>query len=127
MLRQKGKWTVKHCQPWRCLYRSRIVRDRRFPEGVIFEDMPWWGEVLLQVRTASILNLPLYYYYPTPGSLILSSGREKQAESLRQVIQASEAYYKAHADPRQQKIWEREFLSAYRHKLRKQERRLARR
>ena len=126
MLRQKGKWTVKHCQPWRCLYRSRIVCDRRFLKGIIYEDVPWWGEVLLQVRTASILNLPLYFYYPNPGSLILSSGQEKRVESLRQVIQVSEAYYKAHANPRQQRIWEKEFLSSFRHKLRKKERRLAR-
>ena len=44
--RQKGEWTVKHCQPWRCLYKSDIVRDLRFPEGVIYEDVPWWGELV---------------------------------------------------------------------------------
>ena len=125
MLRQKGKWTVKHCQPWRCLYRSSIVRDQRFLEGVIHEDFPWWGEVLLQVRTASILNLPLYYYYPNFGSLILSSDQQSRIESLRRVIRVSEDYYKAHATPRQQRIWEKEFISSFRHKLSKMEHRLA--
>ena len=124
MLRQKGAWTVKHCQPWRCLYKSDIVRDLRFPEGVIFEDVPWWGAVLLRVKTATILNLPLYYYYPTPGSLIRASGKKKQVESLRKVIPLSEAYYKAHANPRQQMFWEREFLSSYRKKLLKRAREL---
>lgn len=126
MRRQKGKWTVKHCQPWRCLYRSDIVRDLRFPEGVIYEDVPWWGEVLLRVKTATILNLPLYYYYPTPGSLILASGQEKRVDSLRKVIQLSEEHYKVHATPRQQMTWEREFLSKFRQKLQSKERRLAR-
>lgn len=124
MQRQKGKWTIKHCQPWRCLYRSDIVRDLRFPEGVIYEDVPWWGEVLLRVKTATVLNLPLYYYYPTPGSLILTSGQKKRVESLREVILLSEEYYKTHASPRQQMIWEREFLSSFRKKLRKKERKL---
>ncbi len=126
MLRQKGRWTVKHCQPWRCFYRSDVVRDLRFPEGVIYEDVPWWGEVLLRVKTATILNLPLYYYYPTPGSLILASGQKKRVDSLREVIRLSEEHYKVHATPRQQMIWEREFLSKYRQKLQSKERRLAR-
>lgn len=125
-IRQKGKWTVKHCQPWRCLYRSDIVRDLRFPEGVIYEDVPWWGEVLLRVRSASILNLPLYFYNLNTGSLIRASGQQKRVDSLRRVIQESEAFYQAHATPRQQMIWEKEFLSSFRHKLREKERRLAR-
>lgn len=125
-IRQKGKWTVKHCQPWRCLYRSELVRDLRFPEGVIYEDVPWWGEVLLRVRSASILNLPLYFYNLNTGSLIRASGQQKRVDSLRRVIQESEAFYQAHATPRQQMIWEKEFLSSFRHKLREKERRLAR-
>lgn len=125
-IRQKGKWTVKHCQPWRCLYRSEVIRDLRFPEGVIYEDVPWWGEVLLRVRSASILNLPLYFYNLNTGSLIRASGQQKRVDSLRRIIQESEALYQAHATPRQQKIWEKEFLSSFRHKLREKERRLAR-
>lgn len=126
MLKQKGKWTIKHCQPWRCLYRTDIIRDVRFPEGVIFEDFPWWGEVLLQVKRATVLNLPLYYYYPSPGSLIISSGLQKQVDSLREVIRLSEEHYKAHATPRQQRIWEREFLNSFRHLMQRRERKLRR-
>ena len=124
LLRQKGKWTIKHCQPWRCLYRTDIIRDLRFPDGVIFEDLPWWGEVLLQVKRATVLNLPLYYYYLTPGSLIVGAGSQKQADSLRKVIRLSEEYYQAHATPHQQEKWEREFLSSFRNMLRRRERKL---
>ena len=124
--RKEGKWLVKHCQPWRCLYRSDIVRDLRFPGVSIYEDVPWWGEVLLRVKTATILNLPLYFYYPNAGSLIRVSGQQKRVDCLREIIQVSEAFYKAHATPRQQEIWEKEFLSAFRLKLRKKEQRLAR-
>ena len=123
---KKGKWMVRHCQPWRCLYRSDIVRDLRFPEVYIYEDVPWWGEVLLRVETASILNLPLYFYYPNVRSIIHSFAQQKRVDSLHQIIQNSEAYYKANATPGQQMIWEKEFLSAFRRKLRDKERRLAR-
>ncbi|MBO7574955.1 MAG: glycosyltransferase [Bacteroidales bacterium] len=126
MLRQKGRWTVKHCQVWRCLYRTETIRDVLFPPIDIYEDVIWWGEVLLRVKTATILNLPLYYYYPTPGSLILASGQKKRVDSLREVIRLSEEHYKVHATPRQQMMWEREFLSHFRQKMLKKERRLAR-
>ena len=124
MLRQKGRWTVKHCQAFRCLYRTALIRDIRFPDCTVYEDMPWWGEVLLRVRKATVLNLPLYFYYPNYRGAILSSGQEKRVESLRHAIQLSEASY-ARATPRQRRIWEREFLSSFRKKLRQKERQLA--
>ncbi len=43
-----SRWAVKHCQPWRCLYRSEAVKGIRFIPGIIYEDFPWWGEVLSQ-------------------------------------------------------------------------------
>lgn len=126
MLRQKGKWTVKHCQVWRCLYRTEIVLNVLFPDFNIYEDVVWWGEVLLNVRRATILNLPLYYYYPNRTSVILTAAQERRLACLRQVLERSEAFYKTHATPRQQAVWEREFLSHFRQKMRKKERRLAR-
>ena len=71
-----SRWAVKHCQPWRCLYRSDAVKNIRFIPGIIYEDFPWWGEVLLNVRSATILNLPLYYYYPNKMSYISSSSQQ---------------------------------------------------
>lgn len=121
MLRQKGRWTVKHCQVWRCLYRSDLIRDVLFPPVILFEDMVWWGEVLTHVRSATILNLPLYYYYPNRESLTLSSAQGRWTECLREVIGLSETFYKEHATPRQQAMWEREFLSKFRQKLKKRE------
>ena len=125
-LKEKGKWTVKHCQAWRCLYRSEIVRQVPFPDINIYEDVIWWGEVLMHVRRATVLNLPLYYYYPNRTSVILTSAQEKRVACLREVLQRSEAFYREHATPRQQAIWEREFLSRFRKKLQDKERRLAR-
>ena len=126
MLRQKGRWTVKHCQVWRCLYRTEAIRDVLFPDIDIYEDTIWWGEVLVRIRKATILNLPLYYYYPNRRSVILSAAQQRRVDCLREVIRRSEAFYREHATPRQQEIWEREFLSKARKKLQQKERRLAR-
>ena len=126
MLRQKGKWTVKHCQVWRCLYRTEAIRDVLFPDIDIYEDTIWWGEVLVRIRKATILNLPLYYYYPNRRSVILSAAQQRRVDCLREVIRRSEAFYQEHATSRQQEIWEREFLSRFRKKLQDKEQRLAR-
>jgi glycosyltransferase involved in cell wall biosynthesis len=126
MLRQKGKWTVKHCQVWRCLYRTEAIRDVLFPDIDIYEDTIWWGEVLVRIRKATILNLPLYYYYPNRRSVILSAAQQRRVDCLREVLQRSETFYREHATPRQQAIWEREFLSRFRKKLQDKEQRLAR-
>jgi glycosyltransferase involved in cell wall biosynthesis len=126
MIRQKGKWTIKHCQVWRCLYRTEAIREALFPPIAIYEDMVWWGEVLLRIRTATVLNLPLYYYYPSRTSVIHSAAQQRRVDCLREVLRRSEAFYREHATPRQQAIWEREFLSKCRRKLQSKERRLAR-
>lgn len=124
-LLRHGRWAVKHCQAWRCLYRTETIRDIRFPDGIsIYEDLPWWGEVLLHVGKATILNLPLYYYSPNRKSLIHASSQQRRVQCLREVIARSEQYYAAHASARQRAIWEKEFLTPFRKKLKKKERRL---
>lgn len=115
------KWAVKHCQPWRCLYRSSKVRDIRFIEGIIYEDFPWWSEVMLRVKTATIINLPLYFYYPNLGSYINSSASEFKVRSLRVAVRAAEELYARAASPQQLVKWERNFLGPFRDKLRKKE------
>lgn len=119
------KWTVKHCQPWRCLYRSSIIRDLRFPEGIIFEDLPWWGEVLLQVRKTVILNLPLYFYSNNSSGYLGSTPPEHLVRSMRTAIRLSEESFAKKADARQQALWEKQFLAPFRKKLMRREKRYA--
>lgn len=118
---QDKRWLVKHCQPWRCLYRKACIQDIRFIPGIIYEDFPWWSQVLLQVKRATILNLPLYYYYPNPTSYILSSREAYKVRSLRQAIAAAQDVFQA-ADPNQKAQWERRFLRPFQEKLAKKER-----
>lgn len=112
------RWAVKHCQVWRCMYRTDRVRDIRFIRGINYEDFPWWSEVLLHIRRTTILNLPLYYYYPNPRSYILSADQSHKAESLRIGIDNAQRLY-ASAPEAKRKAWEKNFLAPFLKKLEK--------
>lgn len=116
---QDKRWLIKHCQPWRCMYRAEKIKDIKFIAGIIYEDFPWWGEVMLSTEKLSILNLPLYYYYPNKGSYIISSKQQFRIESLKIAIKAAEELYKEKASLKQQEVWENRFLVPFRRKLEK--------
>ena len=114
------RWAVKHCQAWRCMYKTYSVRDIKFPIGIIYEDFPWWSEVLLRIKRCTILNLPLYFYYPNQQSDILSTDQAHKIESLRKGIELAKAVY-ANAPEAKRKAWERHFLTPFEAKLKKKE------
>ena len=120
------KWAVKHCQPWRCLYRRDCIREIPFVPGIIYEDFPWWCELLLRVRRASILNLPLYYYYPNRRSYIFASRDRYKIRSLRTALRVAEQLAATQATPQQLVLLEDRFLRPFRSKLASKERRDAR-
>jgi len=112
---------VKHCQPWRCLYRTEKIRGIKFIKDIIYEDFPWWGEVLTKAgKGATILNLPLYFYYPNKRSYILSSKQAYRIESLKKAIAAAEKI-KQNMSERQKELWEKFFLQPFRAKLERKE------
>ena len=108
------RWAVRHCQPWRCLYRRSIVADLRFPSGLMFEDLLWWGSVLLKVSRTCILNLPLYYYYHNKTGYVNSSTVKYQKDCLETVIQISERQFIEEASPTIREKWENNFLKYFR-------------
>jgi glycosyltransferase involved in cell wall biosynthesis len=113
-----SRWAVKHCQVWRCMYKTYIMRDILFIKGINYEDFPWWSEVLLRIGRATILNLPLYFYYPNPNSYLLSADQKHKTESLRKGIEAARDIYVS--APEEKRIaWERNFLAPFEEKLRK--------
>ena len=114
------RWAVKHCQVWRCMYKTYAVRSIKFIKGINYEDFPWWSEVLLHIRSCTILNLPLYFYYPNPQSYILSADQKHKIESLQKGIEAAKRIY-ATAPEAKRKAWERNFLVPFEQKLRKKE------
>ena len=117
------RWAVKHCQPCFRMYRTDIVKKIPFIEGIRFEDFPWWSEILLHIKRCTILNLPLYYYYPNPRSFLLSSDVCNLADNLEQSIIASKKIYEnAPADKKE--LWEKRFLAPFQHYLEKKRRKM---
>lgn len=112
------RWAVKHCQAWRCMYKTYAVHDIKFIPGIIYEDFPWWSEVLLHIKRCTILNLPLYFYSPNPQSDILSSNETHKIESLRKAIEAAKHIY-ASAPEEKRLAWEKNFLFPFEEKLKK--------
>lgn len=119
--REMRRWAVKHCQPWRCLYRTDRIRHIGFISGIIYEDFPWWSEVLLNVRRTTIINLPLYYYYPNFTGYIHSATRKFRIESLKVAVAAAEKLYETGVEASSKAKWEKNFLVPFKDKLRRKE------
>lgn len=113
------RWVVKHCQPWRCLLRTECVRDIRFVPGIIYEDFPWWSLVMLAVRKTTIINLPLYYYYPNFGGYIHSASQQFRIDSLKKAIAVIEKQFAEKASAYQYDRWRKNFLKPFEAKLEK--------
>ena len=110
------RWAVKHCQVCFKMYRTDLVKNIPFIVGIFFEDFPWWSEVLLHIKRCTILNLPLYYYYPNPKSFILSSNANIIADNLEKSIMAAKKVYE-NAPFHKKAIWEKQFLTPFLHFL----------
>lgn len=117
------KWKVKHCQAWRCLLKADLARKARFAEGVKYEDVPWWGEILLNVKRTTITKLPLYYYYPNPDSFIMSASTEEHIRSLEVILKLTDKLFEK-ATPEQRKIWNTNFRNSYNRYLKKKQHRI---
>lgn len=103
------KWLVKHCQVWKNLYRRELISDIPFIKGILFEDYPWWSRVMLKNPRVTITQLPLYYYIPNMGGIILSEKQVKKMHSM--CVGLADAYgaYKKHATSAQMGAWRENF------------------
>jgi glycosyltransferase involved in cell wall biosynthesis len=104
------RWLIKHCQVWKNLYRRDLIKDIKFIDGILFEDFPWWSEVLLKNPRTVIANLPLYFYRPNFKGIVLSAKQIQIMQSL--FIGLGDIYekYKKNANDYQMKMWTENFL-----------------
>lgn len=120
-----ARWAIKHCQVWRCMYKTDTIRNISFITGINYEDFPWWSEVLLHINRCTILNLPLYFYYPNPNSYIFSAEQTHKIESLRKGVEAGIKLY-ATAPDSKRTAWEQNFMEPFMHKVHEKEKKLFR-
>ncbi len=106
-----NRFRAKHCQVWRNMYRASMIAGISFYPGINFQDVPWWGEVLLHINKATINNLPLYFYYPSKNSFHIGAKKEKMIRQLQLAIPIAEKVYENAGTPEQKKIWKERFIT----------------
>ncbi len=109
MFNPKRKWLIKHCQVWKNLYKKDLIKDIPFIKGILFEDFPWWSEVMLRNPKVTIAPLPLYFYIPNFKGIVLSAKQLKIMQSLVEGIKYSYNLYKNNANEYQMKKWSENF------------------
>lgn len=115
-----NRFRVKHCYILHTFCRSSKAGHVRFrPDIHFYEDFPWWGEVYLTINVATINNLPLYYYYPSVGSVTFSGKQEQRICSLKKALAAAEAIYENNGTAEQKRIWTEQFVVPFKDKLAK--------
>ena len=104
------KWLIKHCQVWKNIYKKSLIKDIPFIKGILFEDFPWWSAVMLKKPRVTVVPLPLYYYIPNFGGIVLSAKQLKIMKSLCTGIKTSYELYEQNADAEQMKKWQAQFM-----------------
>ena len=104
------KWLIKHCQVWKNIYKKSLIQDTPFIKGILFEDFPWWSAIMLKRPRVTVVPLPLYYYIPNFGGIVLSAKQLRILKSLCTGIKTSYQLYVENADAEQMKKWQEQFL-----------------
>ena len=60
---------------WAKMYRHDFIKNFSFPEGLIFEDIPFFANCYLNAKKISYDFEPLYFYRKTPNSIISSASK----------------------------------------------------
>lgn len=77
------------------LYKTAVIRDLRFIEGIYFEDVPFTVMALDRAGSILITDLPIYYYYQNPDSIMRTSFTEKKVMSYLRLINEIALYIRA--------------------------------
>ena len=104
------KWLIKHCQVWKNIYKKSLIQDTPFIKGILFEDFPWWSAIMLKRPRVTVVPLPLYYYIPNFGGIVLSAKQLKIMKSLCAGIKNAYQLYSERADADQMKKWQSQFM-----------------
>ena len=110
MFNPNRRWLIKHCQVWKNMYRRELIADIPFIKGILFEDFPWWSSVMLKKPRVTIVPLPLYFYIPNFGGIMLSSKQLRIMQSLCAGIISAYEEYRNNATPYQMRMWADNFM-----------------
>lgn len=69
------------CYIWNKLYRSELVNNSFFKEGVYFEDVLWLPEIIKNSNKLVTVSNANYYYRARKGSIVKTNSPKKQNDS----------------------------------------------
>lgn len=81
------------------LYDYNVLKDIRFPENVISEDVYFTLELIKRLENLVRINLPLYYYYMTPNSVTRKAYSLKYFDSLNSGLHLQKYVQENEHDP----------------------------
>ncbi|MBR6098425.1 glycosyltransferase [bacterium] len=71
----------KCCYVWNKIYKTTLVKDYPFKEGVYFEDILWIPEIIKQSNKIVSVPNTNYYYVVNSGSTVKKNSSKKQTDS----------------------------------------------
>lgn len=101
---------LKRNYVWRHLFRRDIIDGIDFLPRVIFEDFPWWNEVILRRPRVTITRLPFYYYFPDMNSIDRSSAQIKKIKGWMTGLEHIYKIYESRATEYEKTIWKRNVM-----------------
>ena len=83
---------------WNKFYRRAVIGDRRFIEGIYFEDWPFVTELFGDIDSFALVREPMYVYCKNgeAASIVRSPFSVKKAESYMRGIEHVTAHFKGH-------------------------------
>lgn len=103
------RWAVKHNHVFKLLLRRSKTGDLRFISGMTFEDIPWWSEMILRKLKTTITQLPLYYYYPNPKSILKAGRITESGMNILKGITICHRLYQTRGTEWQKEHWSHHF------------------
>ena len=79
---------------WNKIYKSQIIKDKKFIEGMFFEDWPWITCLFSEINSYTVIEAPLYFYNNQNTSTMRSAFTTKKIEDYAKGIKSVAQYYK---------------------------------
>lgn len=86
---------LKYGAAWGKLYRRSLYEDICYPEGKIFEDIYTTHKLLYRCGQIAVLDIPLFYYFQRPGSIMNASFTIKKLDYLPALVERVD-FFAAH-------------------------------
>ena len=83
---------LKYGAAWGKLYRRSLYEDICYPEGKIFEDIYTTHKLLYRCGQIAVLDIPLFYYFQRPGSIMSASFSMKKLDYLQALVEQVEFF-----------------------------------